>query len=99
MSPKEGTIKPHKKKYKRALYIYFILIACWISLKFFLTAGTNPCPCYSGSIFLFKKQAVNVIPKESNRHNKNDSRGLKYCVKYADIIDPHIPPIATSDQA
>ncbi len=40
-----------------------------------------------------------MIPKESNRHNKNESRGVKYYVKYADIIDPNIPPMATNDHA
>ncbi len=42
---------------------------------------------------------MKVIPKESNKHNKNESRGVKYCVKYADIIDPNMPPMATKDQA
>ena len=42
---------------------------------------------------------MKVIPNESNTHNKNESRGVKYYVKYADIIDPNIPPIATNDHA
>jgi len=99
MSPNEGTINPHIKKYKSALYIYLILIACLMSRKFYFTAGIKPSVCCSGSKLWLRKWAMKVIAKESNRHNRKESRGVRYCVKYADNIEPNIPPIATNDQA
>ena len=75
-------------------------MASLMSLKFFLTAPTNPLsypPLLWGSMAGLMKSEVKVMLNERNRKSIKECLGVRYSVKNADMMEPHIPPIATRD--